>query len=68
MLIKVTNKQAARILVNGGHVWDGYDAWAGCVVEVAGMRRGKARRTRELRKWTRWCADHENGWYIHKKG
>ena len=67
MYIEVTCFEAARILVSGGHVWDGCDAYAGCV-ELIAPRRGHACHTRELRKWTRWCASHENKWYIYKRG
>lgn len=64
MYIKVTCREAAQILVSGGNVWDGNDPWAGCVCELTELRRGKARRTRELKKWTRWCASHSNDWFI----
>lgn len=66
MYIRIDSRRAAQILVSGGHVWDGNDPWAGCICELSGLRRGKSCRTRELRKWTRWCARHQNDWFVYE--
>lgn len=69
MYIKVTNRQAAQILACGGHVWDGCDAWAGCVCELVYPPR-HWRKARAKRALTRWCARSAavgDGWYIYHR-
>ena len=69
MYIKVTNLQAARILARGGHVWDGCDPWAGCVVEHAHPPRHwrKARALHALTRWAARSAAAGDGWYIYRQ-
>lgn len=69
MYIKVTNQEAARILARGGHVWDGCDAWAGCVCELCAPPRHwrKARRLRKLTRWAARSAAAGDGWYLYRR-
>ncbi len=69
MYIKITSRQAAQILARGGHVWDGCDQWAGCVVKLARSPRHwrKARALRALTRWATRIAATGDGWYIYRQ-
>ena len=65
MYIKVTIREAARILARGNMVWDGCDRWA-CGIQTGKLRGCKARDLRALERKLRgpWYYD---GWYVYKR-
>ena len=68
MFIKVTDREAARIGANRGHIWDGIGPLAGCIVELNDPPR-HYRKARRLRALTRKLAGpwkYEDSWYIYK--